>query len=130
MRLDYDFQGDARYATARKEVDLELPLDYQFSFWIRADAPVNNLEFKLIDPSGKNVWWVNRRDFSFPREWKKITVRKRDIEFAWGPAGGGELHHIGAIEIVVTAGTGGKGTVWIDDLALELLDHDTPKGHA
>lgn len=128
MRLDFDFHSDARYATARKDVDIELPPDYQFSFWIRAEAPVNNLEFKLVDPSGKNVWWVNRREFEFPREWKKLTVTKRQIEFAWGPAGGGEPRHIGAIEIVVTAGSGGKGTVWIDDLTLERLEKSAPKG--
>jgi len=125
MRMDFDFASPVRYASARKEVDLELPSDYQFSFWIRADAPVNNLEFKVIDPSNKNVWWMNRRDFLFPHEWKKLTVRKKDLEFAWGPADGDDPHHIGAIEIVVTAGEGGKGTIWIDDLTLERMDSAT-----
>ena len=30
-------------------------------FRLRGDLPPNNLEFKLVDESGENVWWVNRR---------------------------------------------------------------------
>jgi hypothetical protein len=121
MRLDFDFHSHAGYAIARRNVQLDLPANYEFTFDLRASAPVNNLEFKLIDASGQNVWWVNRRDFEFPRDWKQIAVKKRQISFAWGPLGGGEAHAIAAIEIVVTAGTGGQGTVWIDDLALTPL---------
>ena len=121
MRLDFDFHAHSGYAIARRKVDLDLPANYEFTFSLRADAPVNNLEFKLIDASGDNVWWVNRRDFAFPRDWKTLSFKKRQISFAWGPAGGGDAHKIAAIEIVVTAGTGGKGTVWIDDLTLTPL---------
>jgi hypothetical protein len=121
MRLDFDFHGHAGYAIARRNVDLDLPPNYELSFWMRADAPVNNLELKLIDATGQNVWWLNRRDFEFPSQWREILTKKRQISFAWGPIGGGEPHHIAAIEIVVTAGTGGRGTVWFDDLALVPL---------
>ena len=120
MRLDFDFNGSARYAAARKEVNLELPEDYQFTFWMRADAPVNNLEFKLVDVKG-NVWWVNQRNFDFPHDWQKVTLSKDDFEYAWGPAAAGQPKQISAIEIVVTAWSGGKGTVWVDDLRLEQL---------
>ncbi|HEU0055093.1 MAG TPA: discoidin domain-containing protein, partial [Longimicrobium sp.] len=116
MRLDFDFRGGAGYAIARRAVPLKLPPNYEFSFRIRADAPVNDLEFKLIDPSGENVWWTNRRRFEYPREWTRLRTRKRQIEFAWGPKGGGEMDSVAQLEIVVTAATGGKGTVWIDDL--------------
>ncbi len=118
MRLDFDFHGGAGYAIARRRLPVKLPYDYEFSFRIRAEAPVNNLEFKLLDPGGENVWWVNRRSFDFPREWRTVRVRKRHLEFAWGPRGGGEPDTLSALEIVVAAGTGGKGTVWIDDLVL------------
>ena len=116
MRLDFDFHGGAGYAIARRNVDLDLPANWEFAFWMRAAAPANNLEFKLVDPTGDNVWWMNRRMFEYPREWQQIRTRKRQVEFAWGPLGGGDPHRIAAIEIVITAGTGGKGTVWIDDL--------------
>ncbi len=118
MRLDFDFHGHAGYAIAHKTVSIDLPPDYEFSFWIRGDAQPNNLEFKLIDASGDNVWWVNQRNFEFPRTWTRVKLTRRHFQFAWGPLGGGEPHHIAAIEIVVTAGTGGRGSVWIDDLKL------------
>src|SRR5213593_1681023 len=118
MRLDFDFHGRAGYAIAHKKVSIDLPPDYEFSFWIRGNAQPNNLEFKLIDSSGDNVWWVNQRNYVFPREWTRVVLKKRHFQFAWGPIGGGEPHHIAAIEIVVTAGTGGKGMVLIDDLRL------------
>ncbi|HUP63427.1 MAG TPA: coagulation factor 5/8 type domain-containing protein [Thermoanaerobaculia bacterium] len=75
----------------------------------------------MIDASGENVWWLNRRDFDFPRDWTTIRTKKRQIEFAWGPLGGGELKHVAAIEIVVTAGSGGKGSIWFTDPVLEPL---------
>lgn len=121
MRLDFDFQGHAGYAIARRELGLDLPANYELTFQVRGEAPVENLEVKLIDSTGENVWWMNRRDFPFPRAWTEVVTRKRQIAFAWGPAGGGEIRHVASIEIVVTAGTGGKGTVWIDDLALSEL---------
>ncbi|HEY4561647.1 MAG TPA: discoidin domain-containing protein, partial [Thermoanaerobaculia bacterium] len=126
LRLDFDFHGGAGYAVAHKAFALDLPPNWQISFRIRGDAPVNNLEFKLIDPSGQNVWWINRRNFQFPHDWREVRTRKRQIEFAWGPAGGGEMKQVAAIEFAVTAGTGGKGTVWIDDLKFTELPPEHP----
>lgn len=125
MRLDFDFGGGAGYAIARKRIPIDLPVNWEFSFRIRAEAPVNNLEFKLLDPSGENVWWVNRRSYEYPREWERVRVRKRQVEFAWGPKGGGEMDSVAALELVVTAGTGGKGTVWIDDLEFRARPPET-----
>jgi hypothetical protein len=126
MRLDFDFHGRGGWAAIRKQVDLELPDNYEFSFRIRGAAPAETLEFKLVDPSGDNVWWSVRRDFDFPRDWQTIRIKKRQISFAWGPAGGGELERVAAIEIAITAGTGGKGSVWISDLTLTKLLPDHP----
>jgi hypothetical protein len=123
MRLDFDFHGGAGYAIARKPVKLQLPTDYEFTFSLRGEAPPNTLEFKLLDPAGENVWWLNQRNVTFPREWKKQRILKRHIEFAWGPAGSGApLTEISALELVITASSGGKGTVWIDDLSFRPRD--------
>lgn len=119
MRVDFDFHGHAGYAIARKTVNLDLPPNYQFLFKIKADAPPENLELKLIH--GDDVWWLNRRDFVFPKQWTTLKTKKRQIEFAWGPAGGGEIRRVEAMEIVVTAGSGGKGTVWFTEPELEEL---------
>ncbi|MBX6364014.1 MAG: discoidin domain-containing protein [Gemmatimonadetes bacterium] len=125
MRLDFDFHGGG-YAIARRALPLDLPPNYEFAFRIRGDAPPENLEFKLVDPTGDNVWWLNRRNFTFPTTWQRLRTKKRQIEFAWGPAGGGEMTRVGSIEIVVTAGSGGRGTVWIDDLTFTPLPPITP----
>ena len=126
MRLDFDFRGGAGYAIARRSVPIDLPQNWEFAWRMRADAPVNDLEFKLIDPSGENVWWMNRRRFEYPREWQRIRTQKRQVEFAWGPKGGGEMDSVAQLEIVVTAATGGKGTVWIDDLTFREREPNTP----
>jgi F5/8 type C domain len=126
MRLDFDFQGHGGYAIAHKAFDLSLPANYEFSFSIRGNAPVNTLEFKLIDATGDNVWWSNQRDFVFSPDWKTVSRKKRQITFAWGPVGGGEIKRVAAIEFSVTAGTGGRGSVWLDDLTLTPLDPEGP----
>ncbi|MFL6197234.1 MAG: discoidin domain-containing protein, partial [Thermoanaerobaculia bacterium] len=126
LRLDFDFQGGAGYAVAHRSLALDLPENWEISFRLRADAPVNNLEFKLIDPTGENVWWMNRRNFEFPKEWRTVRIKKRQLEFAWGPIGGGEMKTVAALEIAVTAGTGGRGTVWLDGLTFTAL----PPAHA
>src|SRR5438093_1862042 len=73
--LDFDFAGNAGYASVRRALPLDFPPNYEFSFYLRGDAQVNNLEFKLIDASGENVWWVNYRDFAFPREWQQVKIK-------------------------------------------------------
>jgi hypothetical protein len=120
-RLDFDFHGHGGYAIARRVAPLDLPPNYQIVFRIRGEAPPENLELKLIDASGDNVWWLNRRDFVFPRDWTTLTTKKRQIAFAWGPRGGGEIERAAALEIVVTAGSGGRGTVWFTDPVVEPL---------
>lgn len=126
MRVDFDFHGNSGYGIVNRRVNLDLPANYQFAFGIRGNAPMNTLEFKLVDPTGGNVWWSNNPRFVFSPEWRSITRRKREICFAWGPQNGGEIHRLAAIEFAITAGTGGKGSFWIDDLTLTSLDPDSP----
>jgi hypothetical protein len=123
MRVDFDFTAGSGYVIIHKDLPpLDLPDNYAFSFYLRAEAPVNHTEFKLIDASGQNVWWRQRRHFSFPTEWKPFTVKKQHLRFASGPAGGGEIKKLGAIELTISVDTGVKGSVWIDDLRLKKYD--------
>ena len=127
MRFDFAFRTGGGYAIARRELDLRLPPNYAFSFWLRGNAAANTLEFKLVDRSGENVWWYTERDRTFPDTWEKVTIRRRQVSFAWGPKGGGDLDHVAALEIVVTAGIGGgSGTIWLDDLVLTPLPEVGP----
>src|SRR2546426_7651513 len=113
LRLDVRFTRGTGYAVVRRAVSLDLPPDYAFRFRIRGELPTNHLEFKLVDSTGQNVWWHVRRDLEFPRDWRPLATRKRQVRFAWGPAGGGEAHHVAFVEFAVTAGEGGSGSVWI-----------------
>jgi hypothetical protein len=54
--LEFDFVGIAGYASARRGLSIDFPLNYEFAFYVRGAAPVNNLEFKLVDAGGDNVW--------------------------------------------------------------------------
>jgi hypothetical protein len=122
LRLDFAFAAGGGYAIARRALPIDLPANYAFSFWMKGSAPPNTLEFKLIDSTAENVWWYTERDRAFDGGWHRITIRKRQIAFAWGPRGGGELTHLAALELVITAGRGGgSGSVWFDDLELAPL---------
>ena len=122
LRLTFDLGGTAGYAVARRALPVELPENYAIRFWLRADAPDNDLQVKLIDASGDNVWWYNRPGFEFPHEWQQVTIKKRQIEFAWGPTKDHALHDFATIEITVAAGHGGgRGTLYVSGLSLQEL---------
>jgi F5/8 type C domain-containing protein len=119
LRLDFDLAGTAGYAFAARALPLDVPNDYELVFWIRADAPVNDLQVKFVDASGENVWWFRQRNFDFDHEWRQIRIRKRQISFAWGPTTERELRHAARLEFVVAAGRdGGQGSVYISEVVL------------
>lgn len=119
VKIEYNFTSGSGYGGIQKQFSLALPSNYLFSFDIKADSPDNTLEFKLIDKSGDNVWWVNLRNFHFPKNWTKLSFKKRNIVKAWGPLNLDKPIEIDKIEIIITSVNGGKGTVYIDNLTLE-----------
>lgn len=121
LRMAFDLSAAYGYAIARKDLPLDLPADYQFTFDLRAESPVNNLEFKLTDDAG-NVWWQKRLNVTLPTTWTTMHFRKRDLTFAWGPSAKAGLHHIKSVEVVVSSGTGGKGWIEVDNLRLVPID--------
>jgi len=122
LRLDFDFAGRGGYAFARRSLPLDLPENYEISFYVRADAPVNHFEFKLTDASGDNVWWFQQQNYAFPKEWQLVRIKKRQIAFAWGPIKDRNLTHADKLEFVVSAGSGGgKGSIYLRQLAIREL---------
>ncbi len=115
LRLDFDFKGGGGFVVARKEFTMRLPEAYAFSFKVRGAVPKNKLEFKMADPGGRNVWRWQEDAFDFQNKPRELLLKSSQIEFAWGPAGGGTLRKLGAVEFVISAGPGGKGTVWLED---------------
>ena len=122
--LDFDFRGRGGYAAARRPLPLDLPANYAFSFTLRGAGPSNTLEFKLVDPSGDDVWWV-RREEVVPGAPRRMVFKKRHVQFAWGPSRA-PLTKLGAVEFAVTAGTGGKGRLCVGDFAFEARPEERP----
>ena len=125
IRFDYDFTKGTGYGGIQKFFPIDLPDNYELTFFLKAESPANNFEIKFIDSTGNNVWWVNNRNYDFPTEWKKISVKKRHISFAWGPTNDQHLKRIDRIEFTIASFVGGKGTIWIDDLKYEPLQPET-----
>lgn len=121
IRFDYDFTNGTGYGGIQKFFPIDLPENYEFSFYLKAESPANNFEIKFIDSTGNNVWWVSNRNYNFPVEWKKITIKKRHIAFAWGPTSDQNLKRVDRIEFTVASFVGGKGTLWLDNLKFEPL---------
>jgi len=122
MCLDYDFNGVSGYAVARRKLPMDYPANYEYAIKLRGEAPANNLEFKLTDASGENVWWVTRTDYQPPEQWTPLKLKKRQIAFAWGPATDKSLRHSEGFEITVSAGKGGgQGEICFDDLGFREL---------
>jgi hypothetical protein len=119
MRLDFDFGDGGGFVVARKPFAFTLPESFTFHLDVRAAAPSNRFEFKLVDPAGVNVWRYEDAAFDFESDWRTLSIPGSRIDFAWGPAGGGAPTEVGAIEFAVAAGPGGRGSLWIADLRLE-----------
>ncbi len=122
LGLEFDFQGHGGHASAWRPLPLELPQNFELSFELRGDAPPNDLQLKLVDASGENVWWFRQADFEFSKDWRRVVVKKRQVQFAWGPTEQRELRQTASLELVVAAGSGGgKGSIAVDNLRLREL---------
>jgi F5/8 type C domain len=119
LRMDFDFKGAGGFVVARRALSRSMPEEYAVTFRLRGRGPVNNLELKLVDATGQNVWRHVQKDLSLPARWRRVTIRSRDIDFAWGPSSGGRLSALGSIELAIVAGEGGQGTLWVAEVEIE-----------
>src|SRR5690606_9792487 len=83
--LDYDFNGVSGHVGMLRDLALDYPGNYRFDLRLRGHAPGNDLQFKLVDASGDNVWWVNRASVEPPARWTPLAYKARQIDKAWGP---------------------------------------------
>ncbi|MGZ6971921.1 MAG: hypothetical protein ACXVID_09675, partial [Thermoanaerobaculia bacterium] len=118
VRMTYDFHGGSGWAGVRRGWAVVFPDDWTLSFRVRGAGTANTLEIKFLDSSGENVWWARRESFSASDEWRTIAVKKRQVSFAWGPAGGGAFPREATLEIVLSAGTGGRGILEVEEPVL------------
>jgi len=122
--LDYDFNDVSGYVGLQRELPIEYPADYAFSFQLRGDSPANDLQFKLVDASGDNVWWVNRPRYEFPAQWTQVVYKQRHVSRAWGPAPDPALRRSQKLEFTISNSAGGKGSVCFDSLVFETRTPD------
>lgn len=121
LALDFDFRGHAGYAGVRRALPIQLPPNYEIAFSLRGNAKPNDLQIKLSDASGENVWWYRLHDVVVSADWQRIRFVRRRLEFAWG-TNHAPLAQAAALEIVVAAGSGGgSGTIEVDALSLREL---------
>ena len=126
LRLDFDFKGGGGFVVARRALARSMPESWALSLRVRGEAPPNKLELKLVDPSNRNVWWWHRDAFAVPADWQALRIRSSEVSFAWGPAGGGALRELGALELAFAAPPGGRGSVCFEDLRFEDLTLRAP----
>ncbi len=126
--LDYDYNGVSGYVGLQRDLPLDYPENYRFDFRMRGDSPRNDLQFKVVDAKGDNVWWVNKPKYDFPREWTAVRYKKRHIDKAWGPDPDRVLRKSATLEFTVYNNAGGKGSVCFDELTFTSLppEPDTP----
>jgi hypothetical protein len=119
--LDYDFHGVSGYVGLQRDIALDYPDNYAFAFQLRGEGKRNDLQFKLVDASGDNVWWATKPKFELPGEWTPMQFRKRHIAKAWGPSEETQLGHSAKLEFTFASGEGGKGSACFDALTFAQL---------
>jgi hypothetical protein len=124
--LDYDYNGVSGYAAIRRRIAIDYPDNYRFDFRLRGDSPRNDLQFKLLDASGDNVWWVNRPRYDFQKDWTPVRYLKRHIDKAWGPDPDKTLRKSAEVEFTLYNNAGGKGSVCFDALSFTPLPAEDP----
>ncbi|HEY0195543.1 MAG TPA: discoidin domain-containing protein, partial [Kofleriaceae bacterium] len=130
MKLAFDLGATSGYAVAHRALDLDLSGEFELALELSGEAPPDNLEIKLLDATGQNVWWYHRADYAFPRDWRHVTIKRKQLEFAWGPSADHVLKRVAAIELAVSAGRGGSGgnRGWIAFDELTMRDVRPPDG--
>ena len=119
LQMNFRFNRGGGFVVAKQVRMRSMPEEYTVRFRVRGRGAAIQLELKLADPSGRNVWRHVIKDLSPPARWKRMVIESRDIEFAWGPAGSGGISQLGSMEIAVVSSAAAQGTLWIADLQIE-----------
>ncbi|HEX9107588.1 MAG TPA: hypothetical protein VF832_10180, partial [Longimicrobiales bacterium] len=106
--LAYDFHGVAGYAVLRRALPVQWPAAFALHLRMKGRGAGNDLQVKLVDASGDNVWWVDRPSFSPPDALDDVSLRNRHFTFAWGPTADRTLARTESLELVVAAREGGR----------------------
>ena len=132
LAFDFALAGHGAFAIARRELAAKLPAHYVVVLELRGEGGPAELQVKLVDPSGANVWWWRRPGFAPPEASARLVLRRASLAFAWGPASGGEPTGIGAVEIALASDTAAAGRLRIEALRIEPREQasGTPRERA
>jgi len=119
LKMDFDFKEGGGFVVARRALNRAMPKEYAVRFRLRGRGARVDLELKLVDVTGQNVWRYVKKDLLMAARWKRMRVESREIEFAWGPSSGSDISQLGFIEFAIVAREGGRGTLWIADVQIE-----------
>ena len=137
LRMRYDFKQAGGFVVARRAWARAMPEEFAIRFRLRGSGSVGDLELKLVDPGGLNVWRCVLKSVRRTARWRRVRIASRDLEFAWGPSSGSAMTQLGFIEVAVVAAasagagartdaahseaaaTGGAGELWLADLTIE-----------
>jgi hypothetical protein len=123
--LDADFAGVSGYAVMRRELPLAWPAQFDIVLRLKSAGATNDLQFKLVDDSGDNVWWVNRPNAELPQSLAELKWRRRHLDFAWGPASDRTLRQTRHVELVLSAGRdGGRQSLCLAGLSVNERQPD------
>ena len=122
LRFEFALAGHGAFAIARREAPIRLPPHYVVTLLLRGDAQPIELQLKLVDPGGANVWWWRLPAFVPARDGQRLVFRRASLRFAWGPRSGGEPDALGAVELAVAANAAAAGKLWIDELRIETRE--------
>ncbi|MBN1385205.1 MAG: hypothetical protein JW983_10025 [Elusimicrobia bacterium] len=113
LMLDYNLADTEQWVQVDKDFDISLNNDYNFSFYFKREGSKNNLEFKLVDADG-SVFGKKFEKIKSGKKWQKLAIGPGDLKYLWG--GDEKLGKVKKIYFAVSAGSGGKGRIYVDEL--------------
>ena len=123
--MAFNFNGVSGGATLERSVAIDWPANFALSFDVRGTMPANDLQIKLIDASGDNVWWYRQQDFQPSSGWQRIVIPSTKIDFAWGPSADRALRRTAKLAFTAHAGHGGQGELCFRHVRLQSLSPDS-----
>ena len=122
--LDYDFNGVSGYAVMRRELPVTWPAQFELTLRLKQTGARNPVQIKWVDDSGDNVWWSRPAAERVPSRLGVLSLRRRHVDFAWGPATERRLQQTRFAELVVVAEQGGRGSLCVARIGLQPREPD------
>ena len=87
LQMDFDFKEGGGFVVARRALNRPMPKRGCRGFRLRGRGARIDLELKLVDATGQNVWRNVKKDLALAPRWKTDAGGEQTFfEFAWGPS--------------------------------------------